>query len=144
MSVVLSKVAFNLFVQTPLLTLLLAYLVKALIYKHSPKEAMCRYSNDIKHEGLFKKYVLLWGPALCVTFSFIPEHFRVAFIACISFFWMIKLSQVASRGRTVTAGMKDEETSITDDYRNRLEKIAKQSSKSREEEWKYAGRDQRT
>lgn len=136
-SVVLAKVSFNLFVQSPFLTLPIAFLSKAFVYKHSPKESMRRYWHAIKHEGLLKKYCLLWGPVLSITFSVIPEHFRVAFIACISFFWMIKLSQVASRGVKGQSYIEAKQETRTDEYRNRLEQIVKLSSKSREDEWKY-------
>jgi len=100
MGVVIAKVAFNLFVQSTLLTLPVAYFIKALVYKHSPREAMKRYWNDIRNKNLLMKYCALWAPVQCVTFSIIPEHLRITFIACISFFWLIKLSQMASRSST--------------------------------------------
>jgi protein Mpv17 len=95
--VVLSKVAFDLLIQTTLVTLPIAYLTKALIYKYSAKEALRRYRDDIQNHGLLKKYFMLWGPVQCITFSIIPEHYRVAFIACVSFFWLIILSTISSK-----------------------------------------------
>ena len=64
------------------------------------------YMEDIRKHGLLTKYryFVLWGPvqcsmfnAQCITFSIIPEHFRVTFIAMVSFFWLIILSTIASR-----------------------------------------------
>lgn len=95
--VVLSKVLFDLCVQTTLITLPIAYFSKALIYGYSFKEAIRRYIDDIVNHGLLKKYFCLWGPVQCVTFSVVPEHWRVTFIAFVSFFWLIILSSIASK-----------------------------------------------
>jgi Mpv17 / PMP22 family len=100
MKVVAIKVLFDLLVQTTLVTLPIAYLTKAIIYQYSFSEAMRRYVDDIKNHGLLKKYVLLWGPVQCLTFSIVPEHLRVTFIAFVSFFWLIILSTIASRTTT--------------------------------------------
>lgn len=94
---VLVKVGFDLFVQTTLLTLPIAYMTKAVIYQYSFREAWKRYFDDVKNHGLLTKYFSLWGPVQCMTFSIIPEHFRVTFIAFVSFFWLIILSTIASR-----------------------------------------------
>jgi hypothetical protein len=94
---VLSKVCFDLLIQTTIVTLPIAYMSKALIYRYSFQEALRRYTDDIKNHGLLVKYFSLWGPVQCITFSIIPEHFRVTFIACISFFWIIILSSIASK-----------------------------------------------
>jgi hypothetical protein len=94
---VLTKVLFDLLVQTTLITLPIAYISKALIYRYSFGEALERYVNDIRKEGLLTKYFALWGPVQCITFSIIPEHFRMTFIALVSFFWLIILSTIASR-----------------------------------------------
>jgi protein Mpv17 len=39
----------------------------------------------------------LWIPVSIVNFLFVPEHFRVAFVAVVSFFWMIILSLIANK-----------------------------------------------
>lgn len=96
-SVVLSKVLFDLLVQTTLVTLPIAYLTKAVIYKYSAQEALRRYTDDIRNHGLLTKYFMLWGPVQCLTFSIIPEHYRVTFIACVSFFWVIILSTISNK-----------------------------------------------
>jgi hypothetical protein len=106
---VLSKVCFDLLIQTTILTLPIAYMSKALIYRYSFQEAFRRYTDDIKNHGLLVKYFSLWGPVQCLTFSIIPEHFRVTFIACVSFFWIIILSSIASK-----TPITDDECSLLD------------------------------
>jgi protein Mpv17 len=96
---VLSKVLFDLLVQTTLVTLPIAYISKAIIFRYGLGEAFRRYLDDIKNHGLLKKYFALWGPVQCLTFSIVPEHFRVTFIAAVSFFWLIILSSIASKAR---------------------------------------------
>jgi len=59
--VVISKVLFDLLVQTTVVTLPVAYLTKSIIYRYSFREAIRRYVDDIKNHGLLKKYFLLWG-----------------------------------------------------------------------------------
>ncbi|CAB9516870.1 Mpv17 / PMP22 family [Seminavis robusta] len=95
-TVVLTKVAFDLLVQTPLLTLPMAYLIKGTIFAQSPQESISKYIDDIAHQSLLQKYWLLWGPVGCFTFGVVPEHYRVTFIACVSFFWLIILSNISS------------------------------------------------
>jgi protein Mpv17 len=107
---VLIKVGFDLTIQTTLFTLPIAYLSKALIYRYSFREAFRRYFDDIRNHGLLIKYFALWGPVQCMTFSIIPEHFRIPFVAIVSFFWLIILSSIASK----TPVMDDEECSLVD------------------------------
>lgn len=94
---VLTKVLFDLLVQTTLVTLPVAYLTKAAIFRHSPKEGMRRYWEDVTKNGLLKKYFYLWGPVQCLTFSVVPEHLRISFVAAVSFFWLIIFSTVSGR-----------------------------------------------
>ena len=93
---VLKKVFCDMFVQTPVLTLPIAYYSKALLVGNSFKEAMEHYVEDIKKRGLLFKFWALWTPVQCMTFSIIPEHFRVSFIALVSFFWVIILSSLSA------------------------------------------------
>jgi hypothetical protein len=86
----------------------IAYISKALIYRYSFKEAFRRYKEDIQEHGLLTKYFSLWFPVQCLTFSVVPEHFRVTFIACVSFFWLIILSSIASKSR------EEDECSLVD------------------------------
>jgi len=107
---VASKVAFDMLLQTVFLTLPVAYMSKAVIYRYSFREAIRRYVDDIKHHKLLLKYYALWLPVMSFTFGVVPEHYRVAFIACVSFFWIIILSSIASKAPI----MKDDSCSFDD------------------------------
>ena len=93
---VLTKVAFTLLVLTTVLTLPSLYAAKALMEGFSWQQALEQYVYDIQHQQLLQKFYILWGPVLCLTFSVIPEHYRVTFIALVSFFWLIILSGISS------------------------------------------------
>ena len=93
---VFDKVAFSLLVQTTLLTLPSLYIIKSLIEQTSINTAFDKYWNDIQNQQLLQKFYLLWGPVLTLTFSVIPEQYRVTFIAAISFFWLIILSGISN------------------------------------------------
>lgn len=97
--VVLKKVLFDLLIQTTLVTLPIAYLTKAAIGRYPAQEGLKRYWEDITTNGILSKYFMLWGPVQCLTFSIVPEHLRVSFIAVVSFFWLIILSTVSARPR---------------------------------------------
>lgn len=101
---VLKKVFCDMFIQTPTLTLPIAYYSKALLVGNSFKQAMAHYVDDVKHQGLLFKFWALWTPVQCLTFSIIPEHFRVSFIALVSFFWVIILSSLSARSNDEVAG----------------------------------------
>lgn len=58
---VLSKVLFDLLVQTTLVTLPIAYMSKAVIYRYGFREALRRYVDDIRNHGLLTKYFLSMG-----------------------------------------------------------------------------------
>lgn len=105
------KVIFDMLVLSPFLCLPVAYLTKSIIFQYSPMEAIRRYISDIRERGLLKKYWSLWGPVQCLTFSVVPEHFRIAFVACVSFFWLILLSSITAKGE---AAMEAEECQLTD------------------------------
>jgi len=92
---VLSKVSFDMLVVSPFLCLPVAYIIKGAIYRQSFNEALRRYINDVKDKNLIFKYWSVWGPVQCLTFTIIPEHFRITFIAFISFFWSIILSSIS-------------------------------------------------
>lgn len=93
---VTAKVVFNLLVQSVFLTLPLAYLIKGWFENRTLKQSLNSYGKDVQSKGLLRKYFLFWGPAQFITFRFIPEHFRISFIASLSFFWMIVLSRLSS------------------------------------------------
>mmetsp|Transcript_36953 Transcript_36953/g.75327 ORF Transcript_36953/g.75327 Transcript_36953/m.75327 type:complete len:290 (-) Transcript_36953:135-1004(-) len=89
---------FDGFINAPLIWLPPAYIAQALIYQYPKREAIQKYVTDVKENGLLKKYWSLWLPASLTNFMFVPAHFRVAFVAGVSFFWMIILSLVANKG----------------------------------------------
>ncbi|CAB9518321.1 expressed unknown protein [Seminavis robusta] len=133
LQIVLTKVSFNLFIQTTLVTLPVAYILKALVNQvatdsdsqqeststqpaqsqpqlqvktQEPKvlqSAFDKYWHDIQHQNLLGKCFAIWGPVQCLTFTVIPEHYRVTFIAMVSFFWLIILSQISSNDEDVHA-----------------------------------------
>eukprot|EP00581_Thalassiosira_minuscula_P010515 CAMPEP_0183710724 /NCGR_PEP_ID=MMETSP0737-20130205/6387_1 /TAXON_ID=385413 /ORGANISM="Thalassiosira miniscula, Strain CCMP1093" /LENGTH=254 /DNA_ID=CAMNT_0025939053 /DNA_START=159 /DNA_END=923 /DNA_ORIENTATION=+ len=90
---------FDAFINAPFLWLPPAYIAKAMVYRNSKREAIRKYITDVKEYGLLKKYWSLWLPMTMINFLFVPEHFRVAFVASVSFFWMIILSVVANNGK---------------------------------------------
>lgn len=95
-TVVLSKVVFSLLVQTTLLTLPSLYLIKGIIERTNLKEALGKYVDDVKTQQLLQKFYYLWGPVLTMTFSVVPQQWRVTFIAVVSFFWLIILSKISN------------------------------------------------
>jgi len=94
---VITKVSFDMLVVSPFLCLPVAYVLKGAIYKDSITNSIKRYIYDVKENKLLKKYWMLWSPAQCLTFSLIPEHFRIGFIAGISFFWLMILSAISGK-----------------------------------------------
>jgi protein Mpv17 len=78
----------------------MAYWSKSIALGETFRHAMRRYVNDVKNHGLLKKYWGLWGPIQCATFGVVPEHWRIPFIASISFFWVIILSCLSSRSKS--------------------------------------------
>jgi len=93
---VASKVAFDQLVLTPFLCLPAAYLVKAAIFRKPLPKALSRYVSDARRDLLIK-YWLIWTPAQFLTFGVVPPHLRIAFVALVSFFWLIILSTISSR-----------------------------------------------
>jgi len=94
--IVLMKVGFDLLIQTTLVTLPVAYLIKGCLFQQSPFLSLKQYVGDIRDQQLLQSYYMLWGPVQMLTFSVVPEHYRVTFIAAVSFFWLIRLSQIAA------------------------------------------------
>ena len=67
------------------------------------KASLGKYVEDVREWGLLFKMWAIWIPADTVAFAFIPEHYRIAFVAAVSFFWMIILSTVANTAPEVAA-----------------------------------------
>jgi len=93
------KVMFDMLILSPLLCLPVAYLVKGvLLGQGGIYGGLQRYKADVLERGLIFKYWALWGPVQCLTFSIVPEHFRITWVAVVSFFWLIILSSLSSKG----------------------------------------------
>ena len=93
---VMEKVAFDNLVHVPFLCLPTMYLLKAVVFDQPLPEAVQRYVADAKADLLWK-YWAIWTPAQCLTFSVVPEHLRIPFVALVSFFWLIILSNISTR-----------------------------------------------
>uniref|UniRef100_A0A7S0PVC0 Uncharacterized protein n=1 Tax=Asterionellopsis glacialis TaxID=33640 RepID=A0A7S0PVC0_9STRA len=91
------KVVFGTYILTPLITLPTVYMTKALVFGYSLRKALQEYIYDIQKKGLLKKCWLLWTPVNAIAFAFVPEHFRITFIAMVSFVWVMILSAVAAK-----------------------------------------------
>jgi protein Mpv17 len=93
----ISQVAFDMTVVGPFLCLPLAYAVKGMFIGNDNVETgLQKYVHDVSSQGLLFKYWALWTPVNFLTFGIIPLHFRVAFVAFISFFWIFILSSTAA------------------------------------------------
>ena len=95
---VLKEVCFDCLVVTPSICLPLAYIMKAIVYQYGFYEACQRYYIDITCNSLLYYYWSIWAPVQCLTFSVVPKHLRIIFIAAVSFFWVIILSSVSAKG----------------------------------------------
>jgi hypothetical protein len=107
---IISKVIFDDFVSAPIMWLPPAYIIKALLYDYPVQEGLDKYWNDIRNEGLLLKYWTLWVPAQSISFSVVPDHLRVAFMASVSFFWFIIFSGLASNKQPES----ESESSVTE------------------------------
>jgi len=133
-STVLTKVGFDLCIQTTLVTLPVAYIIKGLSvlllsqhhHQHHQDDSdndfatamttttttknnnvivtsLQKYWNDVQHQQLLQKYFALWGPVQCLTFGVVPEHYRVTFVAVVSFFWLIAFSTITNNNTAAAA-----------------------------------------
>jgi hypothetical protein len=99
---IVELVLFDNFVSAPLMWLPPCYMIKAILYDYPLAEGLERYITDVR-QGLLLKYWAVWLPAQSISFSVIPDHLRVAFMAFISFFWFIILSTSTSQSNTADA-----------------------------------------
>ena len=90
------EVLFDNFVSAPLLWLPPAYIIKSLLYDSPVQEGLLSYYEDVKYNGLLTKYWTIWVPAQSISFTVVPDHLRVVFMAAISFFWFILLSTLSA------------------------------------------------
>mmetsp|Transcript_18553 Transcript_18553/g.28641 ORF Transcript_18553/g.28641 Transcript_18553/m.28641 type:complete len:273 (-) Transcript_18553:199-1017(-) len=91
-----SMIACDMLVSSLLIYLPAIYFVKAIFFGDTMKSAAKAYLDDIRNKALLIKYWKIWVPVQCLTFSIIPSHLKVFFIACVSFFWVILLSCIES------------------------------------------------
>jgi Mpv17 / PMP22 family len=103
--VLATQVAFDMIVIGPFLCLPTAYAVKSLFTARNLgvetvvdviADGLNKYTNDAVEHNLVFKYWALWTPVQFLTFGVVPEHYRVAFVAAISFFWVFLLSSTSS------------------------------------------------
>jgi hypothetical protein len=69
-------------------------MIKGILDGHTFVESMQKYWDDIVNKGVLFKSWAIFVPVQCLTFSVIPEHFRVSFVAFVSFFWTVVLSSL--------------------------------------------------
>jgi len=93
--VVSMKVFVDMLVIAPFLCMPLAYVTKSLVQGESIRKGLSKYWSEVKN-GLLLKCWRLWIPVQTLTFSVVPEHLRIMFIALVSFFWTIILSSISS------------------------------------------------
>ncbi len=107
-AITIEKVFFDNLIAAPIMWLPPAYFIKAWVYgsedeKGILSEGLEKYLVDVKENNLLWKYWAIWFPAQSISFSVVPDHLRVAFMASISFFWFILFSTVSSQGDNVEA-----------------------------------------
>ncbi len=93
---VVSKVIADMGFITPLVCIPMAYFVKGLLVGDPILVSLQNYWGDIVHRGVLFKNWMIFVPVQFLTFSVIPPHFRVSFVAFVSFFWVILLSCIIS------------------------------------------------
>jgi hypothetical protein len=70
------------------------------------RDGIEQYVQDIYDQNILMKYWLLWIPIKCITFTMIPNHLRIVFIATISFFWMMILSSSSTNTDTSSSDVE--------------------------------------
>ena len=56
----------------------------------------------------------IWGPVQCLTFGVVPEHLRIAFIAVVSFFWLIIFSSLTAKSQKERDDLANDTCSLED------------------------------
>lgn len=101
----LQQVAFDVGVM-PFVYLPLVYSIKSVLASQKDggggvslqviQDGLSRLVDDVANKGLLKTYWSIWIPAQTLTFSVVPPHLRVLFVAMVSFCWVTILSSVSS------------------------------------------------
>jgi protein Mpv17 len=82
------------------------------------RDGLAKLGDDILHKGLLKTYWSIWIPAQCLTFSVVPPHLRVLFVALVSFCWVTILSSISSSSSlAATVSAEEEETATPATHR---------------------------
>lgn len=98
----LAKLAFNQLVLTPLVTLPIAYIAKAIVFGkflRQPGGILKEYWYDVRYNGLLSTFWALWTPVNFLLFTIVPPAWRITFSACVSFIWTIILSRISSSSK---------------------------------------------
>ena len=96
------QVGFDMMFIGPFLCLPVAYAVKSAFtgqedgFQEKLQSGLDKYMEDVMDRGLLLKYWAIWTPVQFLTFGVIPQHFRVAFVAAVSFFWVTILSSISA------------------------------------------------
>lgn len=102
LALVVNEVLVDNLLFAPFLCLPVAYAFKAAFTSEEPlgidtlKAGMLKYKHDVMNNSLLLRYWSIWFPCNMITFGVIPPHYRVVFVAAISFFWICMLSSIAS------------------------------------------------
>lgn len=98
---VVQEVALDMTILTPFLCLPVAYIVKAGVAQdENLLDGLSKYWNHVQNEQLLIKYWSLWAPVQFLTFGVVPHHLRIPFVAFVSFFWLMRLSNISAQAET--------------------------------------------
>jgi hypothetical protein len=101
---VVEQVAVDMIVLTPFMCLPVAYMTKSLIaVDENIVDGLRKYVSHVQNEGLLLRYWSIWAPVQVLTFGFVPSHLRIPFIAFVSFFWLMILSNISSQKTQTTS-----------------------------------------
>jgi hypothetical protein len=108
---VLGQASFENFILAPFFCLPTVYTMKALLAGGTPADGISKYIQHISTQHVLYRYWSIWFPVQCLNFAVVPEHLRVPFGACISFFWICLLSSISAREGGDEATVKTTSTS---------------------------------
>jgi hypothetical protein len=83
-----------------LVSLPIAYRIKAFVFGYSSKEGFRRYWHDVTQNGLLKKFWSVWVPVNCTNFGLVPPSYRITVNSIVAFCWLMVLSTISSRQNT--------------------------------------------
>mmetsp|Transcript_15604 Transcript_15604/g.23637 ORF Transcript_15604/g.23637 Transcript_15604/m.23637 type:complete len:247 (-) Transcript_15604:155-895(-) len=102
--IVATKVLCDMALVSPFLPLPLSYSIKSMVGEGSTiRKGLEKYTRDVIHQDLLFKYWAFWMPVQVINFEFIPEQFRILFMAAFSFVWTIILSSTMSSSADASA-----------------------------------------